>query len=103
MHISALFKSFDSIRFRKTSTSGSKTTGGVAPRRAHTFKCPVCESPMDVSAESALPEFGRSEIQLHEMECMCCGMVMERFYNNSKGYEATSIPSIQGRLHAVSR
>ena len=52
------------------------------------FKCPVCDSVMQVSDESALTEFGALDVKLHRLECTNCGMLTGRVFHPSVGYHA---------------
>lgn len=53
-----------------------------------TFKCPVCDSVMDVSEEQSLSEFGALDIKLHRLVCDNCGMSTGRAFHPSVGYRA---------------
>ena len=52
------------------------------------YKCPVCDSAMDICEESALSEFGALDIRLHRLTCDNCGMLTGRVFHPSLGYHA---------------
>jgi hypothetical protein len=56
-------------------------------RSAVRYKCPICDEPMNVKAEEALPEFGSLEVKLHRLACTSCGMATGRLFHPAVGYQ----------------
>ena len=50
------------------------------------FKCPICDSRMQLSAERVMSEFGALGIEQHDLECDTCGMTTMRAYHATHGY-----------------
>jgi len=63
----------------------ARTLHSTRPRP--NLKCPVCDSPMRISAEHTLSEFGALDVKLHQLECTTCGMLTGRMYHPSVGYQ----------------
>ena len=51
------------------------------------FKCPICDSRMQVSCETVLSEFGTLDVRNHELDCATCGLTTLRAFHSSIGYQ----------------
>ncbi len=57
----------------------------VHPRTS--FKCPICDSRMQLSAGWIVSEFAALGVEQHGLECDTCGLTTERAYHAAHGYQ----------------
>lgn len=56
-------------------------------RQRQGIPCPVCETQMSISAENELSEFGDLNVTVRQMNCPTCGMLANRIFHPSVGYD----------------
>ena len=65
-----------------------------ALHRAHprtSFKCPICDSRMQLNGGRVMSEFAALGVEQHDLECDTCGLTTMRAYHASHGYQDSAV------------